>query len=447
MHQMVPPLRGTFPGLKEGMSSTSTSPGRILVVAPQPFYEDRGTPIAVKHVIEALLQCGNLVDLLTYPVGKPIELAGLRTFRIRNPFGIRHVPIGFSIRKLLLDIVLIPAIWRRLRRESYGCIHALEEAAFPAVLAGRWQKVPVIYDMQSSLPAQMEKHLVFRQAAIQKALRVFERWLIRRADFVVCSAGLEEYVRHLDPSVRVREWQFPSQRVDVSFEEVKRLRERLQIATSTCVVLYSGTFEPYQGLSRLVDAACKVLSLVPNTVFVLVGANGSADLSLSGAATGLCQRGALKILPRQARSMIPRFLAMADVVVSPRVGSGNLPLKIFDYMAAGRPIVAMDSPAHRTVLDDKRAVLVGESVGELGEAIAGLLHDRERAQGLGAAAQAYAEKNLGWRAFVELVSHVHTRALGRGRRSRSRETHSDSQTAPSATFVGAQTGANSDIDE
>jgi hypothetical protein len=40
---------------------------RVLFVAPQPFYEDRGTPIAVRQVLQALGQLGYAVDLLTYP--------------------------------------------------------------------------------------------------------------------------------------------------------------------------------------------------------------------------------------------------------------------------------------------------------------------------------------------------------------------------------------------
>ena len=53
---------------------------RILVIAPQPFYEDRGTPIAVRRLLDALAEDGKLIDLLTYPVGMSIELPGLRIF-------------------------------------------------------------------------------------------------------------------------------------------------------------------------------------------------------------------------------------------------------------------------------------------------------------------------------------------------------------------------------
>src|SRR5215210_1753615 len=134
---------------------------RVLFVAPQPFYEDRGTPIAVRQVLQALGQLGYAVDLLTYPVGSDVSIPGLRIFRGANPFGFRSVPVGLSVRKLLLDLALASALRAHLRSQSYTCVHAVEEMAFPAALLGRRYGVPVLYDMQSSLPEQLSRSVPF----------------------------------------------------------------------------------------------------------------------------------------------------------------------------------------------------------------------------------------------------------------------------------------------
>ena len=65
-------------------------------------------------------------------------------------------------------MLLIPAIWYRLSRETYSCIHAVEEAVFPAVIAGNRVKVPVVYDMQSSLPEQLKINPIFRASDCSK---------------------------------------------------------------------------------------------------------------------------------------------------------------------------------------------------------------------------------------------------------------------------------------
>lgn len=399
------------PSTTERALSFPSRSQRILVVAPQPFYENRGTPIALRNVLEAASWRGYEVDLLTFPVGEPVELPGLRIFRAGPWLPIRKVPIGFSIRKVILDFILLPAILKRTRREKYVCIYALEEAAILVLLLRRWHKLPLIYDMQSSLPEQLEAHPVLGLAVFQRLLRYFERWMIRKADRIVCSAGLRKYVLSVEPSADVREWHFPGEQVEIPTNDPDRLRKDLGIDPGSRIVVYTGNFEPYQGVERLLDAALKVVTEEPETVFVLVGDHSSSDLPQSKSAGRLRKQGALRLIPQRPTSEIPCFLAMADVVVSPRDNTGNVGIKIFEYMAAGKPIVATDTQAHRAVLDEDRAVLVGFSPEEMGSAIVRLLRDRIAAKRLGESARAYAQKNLTRDAFADRVADLY--ALGR----------------------------------
>ncbi len=380
---------------------------RILVVAPQPFYQDRGTPIAVRQVLEALGQLGYSVDVLTFPIGMGVEIPGVRILRTSNPFGIREVPIGLSCQKLLLDMSLDAALTRQLRTERYTCIHAVEEAAFLAVAATRLRRVPILYDMQSSLPEQLAHRPGFRVWPVRRALEAAERWLLRRCDLVVASAGLASHVNYVAPDVTVREWRFPSSQTAPSAAEGLLLRERLGLAPDLPLVVYSGTFEAYQGLHDLLDAIPLVRARVPNATFVLVGADRNGAPVGNGRGAALQESGALRIIERQPRASMAPYLAMADVLVSPRVHGGNLPLKIFDYLAAGRPIVASDIPTHRTVLAEDRAVLVDLGPDALAAGIVGVLEDRRRAIQLGHAARLFAERHLGWDAFVDSVGEFY----------------------------------------
>ena len=69
---------------------------RVLVIAPQPFYQERGTPIATRLLIETLQSAGHSVDVLTYHVGDDPHLPGVRVFRAPAVPFVRDVPIGFS---------------------------------------------------------------------------------------------------------------------------------------------------------------------------------------------------------------------------------------------------------------------------------------------------------------------------------------------------------------
>jgi len=383
----------------------------ILVVAPQPFYENRGTPIALKNVLEAASQRGHKVDLVTFPVGEPIALPGLRIFRAGAWLPIRKVPIGFSLRKVILDFSLLPVLLQRIRREKYEFIYALEEAAFLVLLLQRWHKLPLIYDMQSSLPEQLKAHPVLGLSVFQGLLRSFERWMVRKADRVVCSAGLRKYVLSIEPSADVREWIFPGIRRELLAGETDRLRKELGIDPDSGVVVYTGNFESYQGVERLLDAAMDVVAEVPGTIFVLVGDETPSRFPRSKSAAVLRERGALRLLPRQPKSKINAFMAIADVLVSPRDDTGNIGIKIFEYMGAGKPIVATDTPSHRAVLDETRAILVDLSPEAMGSAIVRLLRDRAAGKRLGDSARSYAGKNLGWKTFADGVADLYI--LGR----------------------------------
>ena len=138
----------------------------------------------------------------------------------------------------------------------------------------------------------------------------------------------------------------------------------------------------------------RVRARVPDVTFVLVGADRANGLVAHENAGGLVTAGALRIVDRQPREAMAAYLAMADVLVSPRAYGGNLPLKVFDYLAAGRPIVATDIPTHRTVLAEDRAVLVAPRTEALAEGILSVLGDPERARRLGTAARRYARRAL-----------------------------------------------------
>jgi glycosyltransferase involved in cell wall biosynthesis len=376
-------------------------------VAPEPFYEDRGTPIAVQQLLTALSQLAYDVDVLTYPVGRTIEIPRVRYFRSGNPFGLRWVPIGFSLRKVLLDATLVPALVARLAAGGYACVHAIEEAAFPAVFFGRRFKVPVIYDMQSSLPEQLARFLAFRNGLARAVLGYAERWLLHRADSIVSSSGLAARVRVLAPAARLREWCYASPPEVVRPEEVVALRAELALPPGARVVLYSGTFEPYQGLPQLLAAIPAVRARHPEVVFLLVGAEGGREAEIEGRHADLVRAGALRVIGRQPRAAIPRYLALAEVAVSPRAWGDNLPLKIFDYLAAGKAIVASDIPAHRAVLDEERALFAEPSGPALAAALSLLLADPDRARGLAAAAAAYAAEHCGWLAFLRSVEELY----------------------------------------
>src|SRR5260221_5014161 len=127
---------------------------RILFLAPQPFFEVRGTPLAVLHMVRALAALGHEVDLLTFPQGAPAPVPGVRHLRSRRlPVG--RVKAGPSLAKMALDVPFMAEAAWRMATGRYDVVHAVEEAALLAAPLTRLFGVPLVADVDSSIPDQL----------------------------------------------------------------------------------------------------------------------------------------------------------------------------------------------------------------------------------------------------------------------------------------------------
>src|SRR5512142_3094171 len=177
---------------------------RILMIAPEPFFEPRGTPFSEYHRIRALVELGHTVDLVTYPFGHDVDITGVRIFRSLRPPFVRRIRIGPSLPKLFLDALLAVSCVRRAIGGRYDAVHSHEEgAAFGIVIA--WMLgVPHLYDMHSSLPQQLTNFGFSRSRVLRRLFEWVERRVIHHSKVViVICQNLVETVRAVDTRVPV----------------------------------------------------------------------------------------------------------------------------------------------------------------------------------------------------------------------------------------------------
>ncbi|HUK62422.1 MAG TPA: glycosyltransferase family 4 protein, partial [Dongiaceae bacterium] len=374
----------------------------ILMIAPEPFFEPRGTPFSEYHRIRALLDLGHTVDLVTYPFGRDVGLPGLRIWRSARPPFVRRVRIGPSWAKLALDTALALTAVRRALRGRYDAVHAHEEGAFLGVLLARALGVPHLYDMHSSLPQQLENFSYTRSRLVLKLFAWMERFVVRRSSVVVVICPqLLDVVRTIDgavPSVLIEN--APGSGEAPVAGTGARVRADLGLEAGTPVVLYTGTFEAYQGLDLLLASARVVLKRLPRARFVLVGGEPAQVDRERERASALGIAGSVLFVGQRPADEVPAYLDAADVLVSPRSTGMNTPLKIYQYLRAGKPIVATRLLTHTQVLDDEVAVLTEPSPEALGEGIGAVLADPRRGARLGEAARALADAKYTYEAYL-----------------------------------------------
>lgn len=153
---------------------------RILVLAPQPFYSERGTPIAVKLILESISQRGHYADVLTYAEGENIEIEKIRIRRIFQPRFAYGVRPGFSWKKVVCDFFMAFEAFKLCCAKKYDYLHAVEESVFIALLLKFLLRIPYVYDMDSSLPQQLCEKYIWLEPLLPIAF-FFERLAVRNS--------------------------------------------------------------------------------------------------------------------------------------------------------------------------------------------------------------------------------------------------------------------------
>jgi glycosyltransferase involved in cell wall biosynthesis len=375
---------------------------RILMIAPEPFFEPRGTPFSEYHRIRALIELGHTVDLVTYPFGRNVTLGGLRVFRCLRPPLMTEIGIGPSWRKIPLDFTLLLTACRRAAVEKYDAVHSHEEGGWFGVILAWFLGIPHLYDMHSSLPQQLTNFAYSRSRVVKATFAWLERFVISRSRVViVICPQLEDVVRGIDaavPAVLIEN--APGSGDAPTDGSGLAVRRELGIDPGAPLVLYTGTFEAYQGLDLLFASMRVVLAARPDARLVLAG--GRPDqieaARRHAAATGI---GAATVFAGQRPAEeIPAFLDAADVLVSPRSLGTNTPLKIYQYLRSGRPIIATRLLTHTQVLDDEVAFLTAATPDGFGAGILAALTDPERARAVGARARHLAETKYSYDAYL-----------------------------------------------
>lgn len=384
---------------------------RILMIAPEPFFEPRGTPFSEFHRIRALTTLGHQVDLVTYPFGQDVAMPGLRVFRALRPPFVRRVKIGPSLAKLPLDAFLTITAIRRAFAGHYDAVHSHEEGGLIGVLLAAFLRVPHLYDMHSSLPQQLTNFDFSGSAAIRRVFLAMERLMIRRSKVViVICPSLEETVREVDPRAHVVliENAPGSAGEQATSEQAALVRAQYQLTSSAPLVLYTGTFEAYQGLELLFAAMKIVRERRPDARLLLAG--GKTDqVERARAHSRVAGIEDITVFAgERPAAEIPSYLLACDVLVSPRSRGTNTPLKIYQYLRSGKPIVATRLLTHTQVLDDRTAILTDATPDGFAHGILAAIADPARAAAVGTAARQLADTKYSYEAYLERTR----RALG-----------------------------------
>ncbi len=240
--------------------------------------------------------------------------------------------------------------------------------------------------------------------------------LRRAAGALTVSGQASEIARAGNPSIPVFEVS------DIPIEGASRqpdgnamlaMRAKLGLVGRKLIV-YTGNYDRRQGLIELIQAMAAVHARHPSALLLVVGGEPQQVKALQARIEADQLTEAVRLIGAQPPETMPEFMGLAEVLVSPRLEPYNTPLKLFSYMASGRPIVTTDLPTHTRVLNGEAAILVEPTPAGLASGILRALEDPAGAAALGRRAQRLVQERYTYTGFKRGIAECYAAVLGLG---------------------------------
>lgn len=390
------------------------------MIAPTSFFADYGCHIRIWQEAKALQHLGHRLVITTYHNGD--DMPGLDIRRSWDVPWIKRAMVGSTRHKLYLDVALSYRALAVALRLRPTLIHAhLHEGALIGAMLKRLLNIPLIFDFQGSLTAEMLDHRFLRaESLLYRPMRHLERLINLQADALITSTTNAA-------DMLLRDFIFPAARLHTVIDSInterfrpfdgstdweqerQRLRAELGIPPERRIVIYLGLLAPYQGINILMESARTLLQTHPNTHFLIMGYPGVQSYQRLAETLGIADHVTLpgRILYKDTHA----YLALGDVAVAPKMsateGSGKIP----QYMAMGLPVVTFESPASREYLRELGIYAELGNAADLAAKLQLALDHREWAAQRGALGRERAVRELSWDRAAQQIEDIYAHVL------------------------------------
>ncbi len=392
---------------------------KILVIAPTPFFSDRGTHIRILEEALALEKLGHEITIATYHIGKniPPELkSAIDVRRIRRLlFWYKKLEAGPDWQKIILDSMLIRKAFYLARTKKPDIIHGhLHEGALIGWIVRKmlfWRRMKLVVDLHGSLTREMVSHSYLRNGILKKIFRALEKWINNRGDFAVTSSW--ENSREMSGMRRDKNIETVLDGVNLNSYAAlparEECRKKFGIPPDKSVILYTGALMPNKGIEYLLQAIPLALLSCSHAHFVLAGF--PVEWLREYVRAHRLGRNVTLVYPLNYFDL-PSLLRAGDISVDPKDSSTRQASgKILQYMAAGLPVVCFDRMNNREYLGEGAYYSAEISPEGIARGIIYFLSNPEEAKRRGETNRARA-KEFSWEKAGRRIEEVYGRIIG-----------------------------------
>ncbi|HEX2951989.1 MAG TPA: glycosyltransferase family 4 protein [Armatimonadota bacterium] len=314
------------------------------------------------------------------------------------------------------------AVWDELERQSYDIVHFRSMwAAVPVEEEKQRQGFAVVAEVNGVESIELKYHYPMLRSATEllTKLRRQEQQAFDCADIILTPSDVtRRYLVHRqvpDSKLRV----IPNG-VDVQlFTPAPRHRD----AAEPLTLLYIGTLAPWQGLDILLKAMHLLTPHHALSLRIVSPDSRKWQRPIAKLIHKLALEERVEILPACPHEMMPAVIQQADICVAPlapterNIRQGCHPLKVLEYLACGKPIIAADLPVVREILTPEHDAILCrvDKPSHLAESLLRLAEDATLRQRLGEQAACTARERFGWERAQQALCSVYDELLDSNR--------------------------------
>ena len=390
----------------------------IAMVAACPFPANHGSAASIREMSDTLMDLGHDVHIVTYPVGQAdirVRRATVHRTASFRPEG--NARVGPSADKFVLDFQLLRLLCRVIRQERIDIIHAHNyEGALVGILASWITRRPLLYNAVNLMSDELAGYRFIRPAWLAHGVARALDWFI---------PIFPDHITAVSPELR--DW-FVDRGVPVSKVDMvpagiepemfdnpapERFRQQYRI-NGRPVVMYTGVLNAFQRVDYLLRAFAISLQAQPDALLLVVSPLLSArhQKEYQELADQLGIAPSIIWIAPHALADLPSYLALANVTVVPRPECPGHPVKLLNYMLAGKAIVSFAGGAKGVRHLHDAYIVPNHDYDALGRGIVTLLQDRTLATELGANARATVVAEFDWRQICRRIERIYEQLLG-----------------------------------
>jgi glycosyltransferase involved in cell wall biosynthesis len=327
---------------------------RVLMIAPTPFFADRGCHVKILEEVRALAKRNITVRVVTYHIGRDIE--GVDTERIVTIPWYKKLEAGPSIHKYYLDLILAAKAIKVAIKFKPDIIHAhLHEGVFIGRILQIFIKKPLVADYQGSMTGEMLDHGFVKKKSLSYK---FNYWLEKKINrwpqkIIFSSSQAKDFFLANFPGNTDKVVSFVEGTNTEEFHpgyDVTDLRKKLNLDPGKKIVIYLGVLTKYQGIDILISSIPEIVSRYRDVHFIIAGfpdVDHYKDMAGQvGASDFITFTGKIN------HEEVPLYLNLGDIAVSLKLSQTEANGKLFGYMAVGLPCVVFDTKTNREILDN-----------------------------------------------------------------------------------------------